>query len=375
MAVVDGALFVLLVVLVRRFFPGESKGEWGQRLLIYTASTLVLWHLLYDRLDLLLVALVVLALALLAGRLHYGWSFAVLAGAVLYKLVPVILAPIWVVGAMPADQPLGFRRPRVLAGLAGRAALLVALVVVGFVPFYLADGKRCLSFFAYHRARPLEIGSLSSSLPLALRPLGHPLTASYSYGSINLYSPVTPALVALSPWLTAGVLLAATVLLLIHCQRLSAGSGSAAHPGATLAQVHPLPLVCYTLLFLMLYIAAGKVFSTQYLLWLAPLVALLPLGRGGRWAFTLPFLLVCVLSTILVPFLFLSDLVGPPPPTLPGAIKEPSDRLTGAIKEPTARLAALLVIRNLLFLGLVAGLAAHLVRRVCAAPRHGARGA
>jgi hypothetical protein len=353
MAIVDGALFLLLVLLVRRFFPAEDRGDRGQRLLLYMASTLVLWHLLYDRLDLLMTALVVLALALLTSRLHYGWSFAVLAAAVLFKVVPVVLAPIWVVGAMPAEQSLELRRPQVLAGLAGRGVLLVTLVVAGFLPFYFSDGERCLGFFTYHRARPLEIGSLCGSVVLALWLLGHPISMSYSYGSINLHSPVATALAALSPWLTAGALTAAAVLLLVRFRRLatSARPGNAAPPAATLAQVHPLPVVRYTLLFLMLFVATGKVFSTQYLLWLAPLVALLPLADKGRRLFTWTFLLVCLLSTILVPFLFLSDLLDPAAATPPPRV----------MNEPTLRVAALLVLRNLLFLGLVVGLAVHLV--------------
>ena len=91
---------------------------------------------------------------------------------------------------------------------------------------------------------------------LSLWPLGHPITVSYSYGSINLHSPLTPTLVALSPWLTAGALLAATVLMLFHFRRTSARSGRQGGTAgrATLAQRHPLPLVRYTLLFLMLFV-------------------------------------------------------------------------------------------------------------------------
>jgi hypothetical protein len=358
MAVVDGGLFILLVVLVRRFLPLATAGDGGPRLLLYTLNGLVLWHLLYDRLDLLQAALVVLALALLTSRWHYGWSFAVLAAAILFKVAPVVLAPLWVVAAMPADRPLLFRRPRVLAGLAFRAALLAGLVIVGLLPFYLFEGARCLAFFNYHRARPLEIESLVASIPLALWPLGQPVTASYSYGSINLHSPITPALVALSPWLTAAFLLAATVLLMVHFrqeQGLSRRPASAVPSGAPLARAHPHLVVAYALLLFMLYIATSKVFSTQYLLWLAPLVVLLPLRQGHQRLFGWGLLLVSVLSTVLVPFLFVSDLLdrtAPPPP----------HPLPLAIQQPTARLAVLLVVRNLLFLGLLATLAAQLVR-------------
>jgi hypothetical protein len=190
-----------------------------------------------------------------------------------------------------------------------------------------------------------------------LSPLAHPVSVSYSYGSINLHSPLIPALVALSPSLTAAVLLAATALLLLHFYRLSSLSPKGLVAGATLAQLHPLLIVQYTLLFLMLSIATGKVFSTQYLLWLAPLVVLLPAG-GSQRVFVWTFLVVCVLSTALVPYLFLSDLVD--------TATTPTPPLPLAIKEPTARLVAILLIRNLLFLGLTVGLATHLIRAACA---------
>jgi hypothetical protein len=354
MAVIDAALFFLVVVLVRRLFPTATGEETGARLLLYVASTLVVWHLLYDRMDLVLAALVLLSLALLTSRRHPGWSFAVLATAVLFKIVPVVLVPLWVVGAMPADRPLDFRRPRVLAGLAVRGSLLVGLIVAGFLLCYLWYGTGCLGFLTYHRARPLEIGSLPASIPLVLQLLGQPITVNYTYGSINVHSSLTPVLVALSPWVTGAVLLGATVLLVIHFQRLAGRSPIAAPPGATLANTHPLPVVGFTLLLLMLYIATNKVFSTQYLLWLAPLVALLPSGPGRQRLFAWTFLVVCVLSTILMPFLFLSDLLDParPPPAHP---------LPLAIQQPTVRVAVLLVVRNLLFLGLVLALAGYLI--------------
>src|SRR5262249_1285059 len=154
-----------------------------------------------------------------------GWSFAALAVAVHFKLTPLVLAPLQVVGSMRADRPLRIEQFRVLGGLAGRSALLAALIAVGFLPFYLLHPQGCLGFFPYPRARPLEIGSLPASLPLALSLFGHPIAVEYSYGSINVQSSLTPGLVALSGWWTAGVLAAVSVLLLIHFRRLAGAPG------------------------------------------------------------------------------------------------------------------------------------------------------
>jgi hypothetical protein len=353
MAVVDALLFALLLVLVSRFFAQESSMEQTGRLLAYVASTSALWLLLYDRQDLLLSLTMLLALVLLFSRLHYAWSFAVLALAVNFRLVPVVLAPVWIVGSLPGGERFSFLRPRVLAGLAVRTAVLLGLVAGCFLPFYLSEGSRCLGFLAYHQARGLEIGSLYSSLVMALQPLGLATHVYYSYGGINLGSSLSPVLAAVAPWLTAGLLLAATALLLAHGRQLARG-GSGALAGGRLAHLHPLTFVCYTLLFLMLFIIANKVFSPQYLLWLAPLVVLVPMRRGGRRLFLWGFVLICALSTVAFPFLFMSDLVDQ-------ASARPIPFWT--FKGPTVRVAVILGIRNGLLLGLAACLAVHLFRR------------
>jgi hypothetical protein len=359
LAVVDAGLFALVIILVRRLFPREGAGEWLERLLAYLASTAALWYLLYDRLDLVQAALVVLALALLLGRLHYGWSFAVLALAISFKLMPVVLAPVWVVGSWPGNRALALSRPRVLAALGARAVLLLGMVAGCFLPFYLAAGDRCLGFLAYHRARGVEFESLYGSLLMALQGRGQAIDVRFSYGSINLVSPLSPALAAVAPWLGAGLLLAATALLLAHARRLGPSDPGEGSGPDSLAQLHPRVFACYALLFLMVFIAGGKVFSPQYLLWLAPLAALIPLAGRGRRLFLWGFVGVCVLSTVVCPFLLVADLIDRTSPD-PGA--------AWGLKAPTVRLAVTLGVRNLVFVGLTLGLASHLVRRA-RAPR------
>jgi hypothetical protein len=342
MAVVDAILFALLVLLVRRLFAQESVGEQTQRLLVYVASTILLWHLLYDRLDLLLTLMLVFALFLLISRLHYAYSFAVLACAINFKLVPLILVPVWIAGSLRGGERLTFAQPRVVADVGIRMAVLCAMVVGWFLPFYLAEGNRCLGFLAYHRARGLEIGSVSSSLLFPLQALGQPIDVEYSYGSINVRSSLSPLLVALAPWLAAGLLLGGTILLVVHVGRLSAQQGSACLAFPTLAQNHPGTFICYTLLFLLLFLVTNKVLSPQYLLWLAPFVCLLPSHWKGRRLLMWLFILICMVSTILVPFLFISDLVD-----LEGAQTVPR-----TFKNPSVRVAILLVFRNLVLVGL-----------------------
>jgi len=359
MAVGDVALFLVLIVIVRRWYASESQGQWVQRLALYVFATVLLWHLLYDRLDLVLALLIVLALWLLASPFHYLWSFAVLAVAVNFKAVPAVLAPIWVLGSMTAAEIRSLAGPRGFLVPASRSCILIVLVIGCFLPFYLTAGKPALGFLAYHQARGLEIGSVYSSLPLTSGLLGDSIAVEYSSGSINVSSALAAALVRLAPWFMAGSLLAATVLLLVHCRRLAGANAADSAGRLRLAQLDPRIFAAYALLFLMVFILTNKVFSPQYLLWLAPLLALAPFEGGRRRRLYWGFLLVCLLSTVLVPFLFSADLYDRASETVPRAFKE-----------PTPRICAFLIGRNLLFTALTLCVSFNLLR-CCRRPAGG----
>ncbi len=156
--------FGVLALMTARLFPRESAWERAERLLLYLTGTALLGHLLYNRLDVAMAALVLLALALLLSRAHYLWSFLALAAAVNFKLVPVVLLPVWALGALPATWPGpgGFFRSLLLCS--GRAALLLLLIAAMFLPFWLANGSHTLDFLAFHQGRGLEVESTYSSV-------------------------------------------------------------------------------------------------------------------------------------------------------------------------------------------------------------------
>jgi hypothetical protein len=355
MACLDAGLFVFLIRLVRRFFPHESGREHRQRLWVYLLTTVALWYLLFDRLDLVLALLVLLSLTLLLGRFHFGWSFALLALAIHFKLVPLVLTPVFLVGSLPAGERLARSRLRLLAALAGRAAFLAFLIGLILLPFYVVDGSQCFEFLAYHQTRGLEFESLYSSLLLLLQPWTGPVEVSYSFKSVTLQSALAPWLIRAAPWVAAGLLATAAVVVVAHFSLLLARSGGAEDRNSSLAQSSPPLVICYALLLLMLFIATNKVFSPQYLLWLAPLIVLVPFGGRARATFLWAFLLTCVLSTVLFPFLFFSDMVAEGPP-LPVA--------RWKFNVPSARLTAVLVLRNTLFVGLTASLGAYLLSTI-----------
>jgi hypothetical protein len=333
------------------------------RVLVYVLATFALLPFLYDRLDLLQAALVVAAFALLiACRLpgHWVWSFAVLALAVHLKVAPVVLAPVWIVGSLPADAARPAASAKLLAALALRIALFLVFIGAGVAFFATTAGLRCLEFLSYHRSRGMEIESLPASLLLLLRPFGHDVDVYFSHCSLNVRSSLSPALAAGSVWALAGLCLAATAGLWMHCRRLTQRVGpvvanspdQAAAPGEgsgqTLAQLCPGAFATYTLVFLMVFIATNKVFSPQYLLWLAPIVPLIPFHGKGRCVFQGTFVLVCFLSSALLVLL--------------GAevVEVGTEPYSWTVHGLTTRFICLVLVRNLLFVGLLGAVVGHL---------------
>jgi hypothetical protein len=331
--------FFVLAVLAARLFPRESHWERGERLLLYVVGTALLGHLLYNRLDIVMAALILLAAALLLSRVHYFWSFLALAAAINFKIVPLVLLPVWVIGSLPARWPTGgFLRS--LPPLLGRSGLLLLLVAALFAPYWLVYGSQTLDFFAYHRDRGLEVESTYSSALMCLRPFGLALGIEFRYGGLNLTSSLSPTVARLAGAAASAAVASASLLLLWLVARRRRAEECTGE--ATLAQTYPLLFVFFTLLLLLLTVAFNKVFSPQYLFWVAPLAALAPFRAGPRRVVMWGFVGICALTTLIFPVLFWKYVVG---------VVTPETNPTRYFG-PTAVGIAAVVVRNVLFLGL-----------------------
>ena len=284
--------------LCRRLFPEESPAEFSRRLFVYVAGSLLMTDLVYQRLDAVLAALVFLSVALL-GTGRWVASFAVLAAAIAFKLVPVALVPLWLFASLPGDVRARWRPGRglrVLAtAVAGRGALLAAFVAAWVLPFSLAGGPRCFAFLDYHRARGVHCESTYGAVLMLLRWCGYAFETQFRFGCWELHSPLAARLGVASTPLLAGGLLAAALLGFVNLGPDVPGD----RPGRTAPDLGR--LVALTVLTLMAFAGLGKVFSPQYALWVIPLVPLVPLrGRSRDWFFGL-FLLACLLTRLAHP--------------------------------------------------------------------------
>jgi len=244
----------------RRFAPHLSP--WG---IVLLQPVWLLWAgrgLVFEDFDLAPAVLVLLALVLLATGRH-RWAWIVLALAVILKLYPIVLVPLFaLVGCHRrtrdelADDLLS----------AAAAVLLPTLVIVR------GDLLAVRGFFVYHLQRGIEIESSYASVLLLLHRLtGTPVQHVTGSGSENVTSPITSFLSSLSLPLTALLLLGIYVI---------AWRGRAVWqtPAGLFASMVPLSLAA-----VLVFMLAGKVLSPQYLLWLYPLVALLEGRRAITW--------------------------------------------------------------------------------------------
>ncbi|MEO8596823.1 MAG: hypothetical protein ABI759_26120 [Candidatus Solibacter sp.] len=273
-------------------------GAGAAQLGVYTLGGLLLFPILYDRMDLLLGVLLLAAILLLL-RVRSPWpAFAVLAVAINFKMTPLVLVPLFLLGTLPAGAlagPVTFRTWRLIL----RNALVLGLIGVAlFLPFFLHDGKDTLGFLSYHAKRGLEIASVWNTVPIALgAAVRWPVSASLRFGAVEINCPWTGALRKLASFFTAAVIPALAIALWMLLRHRVSSPGN---PKLTMAQANPIFFTRCAGLCLLTATVFAPVFSPQYLLWLVPVA---PLWEGkSRWWAWAAFLTICGLTTVHYPF-------------------------------------------------------------------------
>jgi hypothetical protein len=216
------------------------------------ASPLLLGPVMASRFDPWPALLTAAAMAaVLRDRFRIGAAF--LALGILAKAYPVVLGPLLIAQAWRR----GGRRGAVVSSLVAFVILAVALG-----PFLVVARAGTLDALRGAVGRPLQVESLGASLLLVLHAVaGLEVDMVRNFGSANLAGPLPDLLVVAQ----SAVLVFALGLVWIRFVR---------------GPATPVRLVASVAASMCAYVALGKVFSPQYLIWLIPLVALLP-GRRG----------------------------------------------------------------------------------------------
>jgi Glycosyltransferase family 87 len=252
----DVACVLLLAALLRRRAPIELALALGA----YSVSVLVLGRLALTRFDLVAGIAILLAGSCARSPSRAG-AWIGLAGAL--KLVPLAAAPALT------------RRGTGIRLLAAAAAVPLAAQVV----YALWSGELGLSWIGYHAGRDPEIESWAAVLADVARGLGAHAGTAFDHGSQNVTGTT-------ARWLGRAFALASLAAALLLARRARRAD---ADPALSL------------LTALALLVTLAPVLSPQYLLWLAPLSALLA-PRYPLQALLLA--LACVLTRAELRFAF-----------------------------------------------------------------------
>ena len=257
------------------------------RLVLYVAATTALGLILYDRQD-LVVALVA---AMAVGAVARGWSvpaYLVLAAGTAYKLVPILLLPPCVLAFAAIRGRTGSSRQFTLAAM--REALIAGavLALVPVLMYFLCGGERAFVFLTFHSTRGLQVEA-SMAWPLFL--LDSSTQLGHSFGSYTLRGELADGIARATTPLTLLVVLFAVLVSVRGFRRIRDHRELTSH------------FVASSLLVWLGFILCTKVGSPQYLLWLAPLAALLPFGRSARW-WLVVLLASMVVTTLIYPCLY-----------------------------------------------------------------------
>jgi uncharacterized membrane protein len=265
-----GIAMTLLVALALARLRADARNVLGALTLV-AVSPLLLGPVLLSRFDLFPATLTVGALAaLLWGRSKLGVAVLVVAGATkLYPLVALPVALLWVA------RTKGRREAAVCGAVA--AATLAAF----FAPFAAASPAGLLQSLEVQASRPLQVESLGAALLVAVHHLaGLHLTLHEDHGSKNILGATAGAIGGVATLLQLAALILVGVLF---------ARGPADRNRLVLAFAASVTA----------FVAFGKVLSPQYLIWLIPLVPLVP--GPARWRAGLLLAAALVLTQLWFP--------------------------------------------------------------------------
>jgi hypothetical protein len=329
LALCDVFGFALLLYFVPRLYPQERPAQHLERWLLYVVAGHVNGHLMYDRLTLVGGVLMLAAVGFLTRPRLAAVGLLFFSLAVNYQISPLVLAPLFALGLVGARTLR--RDPRALGVALLKSGLVVgAAILAVFVPILLYEGPESLGLLKYHGERGLNTESVLSSVVLLLSFFGHEVAPLGAHQCWNLVSSATPFLVKIS-----APLVALLVLSVVASFAVAARGNAASETEGPLAAAAGPAFVGFAVAAFAASIVASKVFSPQYIVWLVPLVPLMP---GSRWTRGF-FLLISALTTLIYPYYF--DEVSRWGPDATGAQVMFGPTTTGKV---------LLIVRNGLFI-------------------------
>jgi hypothetical protein len=302
-ALLETITVVTMSMLILVLYKNEGALKTLFRMAVLCITGVCLPYIIYDRLDIVMSALLAVSLALLLEKRPFV-SFVIFASAVAFKIIPLFLLPVWVLGSFKQSdfqQETFKERVTSLFKISVARGTLIGCMVAGiFLLFYSIEGKGSLDFIGFQSNRGIHLESVWGALSLfAARISGASFRIINNYGSSDVVMPAAHVLTVIAMPVLCCLMLGLTTLLAIRCVKKLAVKSPEDTP-----LLHATSVIETALLFLCVVFSVSRIFSPQYLLLLVPIAALMPLTGRGEAVFAALLALCCCFSTLIYPYFF-----------------------------------------------------------------------
>ena len=308
MLLADLGVLLFLWRMPALVFGSDLKTDRGRRYgppvlcLIYILLTAVFGRLLFQHYD-LIIGLLLVAVIYFSLRKNTTTVDVLLAVGIWLNLSVLFWIPLlWWYGFVcqegPPTSKSFLRITQFMRTLLPRAAVLVGSLGVLFVPFILLSGRSMGFIVQYHLERGLQVESLAAGiLMVAAKVFDFELTTELTHRAIHLSGEFAGRWAVASGILSVIVFVILTIYLTRMIQRQ--------HDAST----RRIWLIKGLLASLLALLLTSKAFMPQYLLWIAPLAALLACGDDSRNRYIGWRLFVLNLLSAVLFFFFYSELI------------------------------------------------------------------
>ncbi|MDR2866975.1 MAG: glycosyltransferase 87 family protein [Methanomassiliicoccaceae archaeon] len=260
-------------------------------MLSYTVMIALLFEFAVDRLDLIPVVFTMAAIYCFVTK-RYMWAFVLLSIGTMIKLYPAVLFFVFLI---PLIMKKDWKEVMKGTGAFAVAALAVMVPVIIFQPDMLSG------FISFHMDRPLQLETVASGFILLFSMSG--LTETTAAFDPKFLS---DGLLGAWPEAVAPVLLPLTIILLVvayifYVFILSKSKEDVKKDDEIGGNGDSVLFANVALLSVMLFLTFGKVFSSQYLMWLIPVILLVfMLSSDAEWKrkVTIMFVAIVVLAQL-----------------------------------------------------------------------------
>jgi len=280
--------FVLGLLIISKLAKKYGKDE-KAFMLAYTILMLIMTEFVVDRFDIVPAVLSLAAVYCYVTK-RYMLAFALLSMGTMIKLYPAVLFPIFIIPLL-----LDRKWDRVLKG----TAVFVAVALAVVIPVVLLQPDLISGTIAYHADRPLQIETLASSFIYLFGMLGLTTVTivgvlASGYGSDDLIGGwADGAATVMLP-----VMIIATVIVYILFAYLFKRAKTEGDSNDRLYLFATAILLC-----VMVFMMFGKVFSSQYLIWLIPpLLFLFLFTEDKKWGRHVFILFAAILAVTQLQF-------------------------------------------------------------------------